>query len=103
MFCFPFFPDDALCMAAGLTKMKYRFFIPTVLIFRTTGVATICFLGGVKEIFDVQSWSLVTWLVVINLVIFDVFALWQATKWLEKKIESKKEKKVILNENEKNA
>lgn len=46
MFLFPAFPDDALCMAAGMTKMKYWYFALIVLIFRTTGIATICFLGS---------------------------------------------------------
>ena len=42
---FPFFPDDILCIVAGLIKMRFRFFLLAVFICRTISIAVICFLG----------------------------------------------------------
>ena len=43
MMLFPIFPDDALVMIAGVTKMKLRWFIPSIILCRGVGVATIIF------------------------------------------------------------
>ena len=43
MMLFPIFPDDALVMIAGTTKMKLSWFIPSILICRGIGTATIVF------------------------------------------------------------
>jgi uncharacterized membrane protein YdjX (TVP38/TMEM64 family) len=43
MMMFPIFPDDALTMVAGTIRMKLAWFIPSVIIGRGVGVATIIF------------------------------------------------------------
>lgn len=43
MMLFPVFPDDALVMIAGTLKMSLKWFIPSVVIGRGIGVATIIF------------------------------------------------------------
>lgn len=43
MMMFPIFPDDALTMVAGTIRMKLAWFIPSVVIGRGVGVATIIF------------------------------------------------------------
>ena len=43
MMMFPIFPDDALVMIAGVTKMKLSWFIPSILVCRGIGAATIIF------------------------------------------------------------
>ena len=43
MMLFPMFPDDALVMMAGTLKMSLKWFIPTIVICRGIGVATIVF------------------------------------------------------------
>ena len=43
MMLFPIFPDDALVMIAGTTKMKLSWFIPSIVICRGVGAATIIF------------------------------------------------------------
>lgn len=40
MFLFPFFPDDALCLVAGASKMKFWYFSLVTLITRPIGVFT---------------------------------------------------------------
>ena len=54
MMLFPFFPDDVLCIMAGVSKMDFKFFLITNLITRTVGLFTFCFLGvGIFEIFHI--------------------------------------------------
>ncbi len=43
MMMFPVFPDDALVMIAGTIKMKLSWFIPSIIIGRGIGIATITF------------------------------------------------------------
>ena len=40
---FPIFPDDALVMMAGTLKMKMKVFIPSIIVGRGIGIATIVF------------------------------------------------------------
>ena len=46
MMLFPFFPDDVLCIMAGVSHMNFKFFLITNLITRTIGLFTFCILGG---------------------------------------------------------
>ena len=43
MMLFPLFPDDALVMLAGTFKMRLKWFIPSIVIGRGVGVATVIF------------------------------------------------------------
>lgn len=43
MMMFPIFPDDALVMMAGTLKMSLKWFIPSIVIGRGIGIATIIF------------------------------------------------------------
>lgn len=48
MMLFPVFPDDALVMIAGTLKMSLKWFIPSIVIGRGIGIATIIFgLGNI--------------------------------------------------------
>ena len=89
MFLFPAFPDDALCMVAGMTKMKYWYFIIIVAICRTIGIATFCFLGS--GFIDWASLSIVEWICLINLAIFDIVCVFKLSNKLEQKIKTKKD------------
>jgi uncharacterized membrane protein YdjX (TVP38/TMEM64 family) len=46
MMLFPFFPDDLLCMFAGVCKMDFKFFIATNIVTRTIGLFCLCFLSN---------------------------------------------------------
>ena len=46
MMLFPFFPDDLLCLLAGVSKMDFKFFILTNIVTRTLGLFCLCFIGG---------------------------------------------------------
>lgn len=90
MFLFPAFPDDALCMVAGMTKMKYWYFLIVVATCRTIGVATFCFLGS--GFIDWTSLSIIDWFCLINLVLFDIYAVFKISNKIEQKIKNKKVK-----------
>lgn len=58
MFLLPLFPDDALCMIAGITRMSLKYFLITQLITRPIGViATVFLMSGVIIPFD-QWWGI---------------------------------------------
>lgn len=99
MFLFPVFPDDALCMVAGMTKMKYWYFAIIVLIFRTIGIATICFLGS--GLINWAELSIVDWFVLVNVVVFDIVLVFKYQDKLEKFILRRKQKQTTEENNEK--
>lgn len=103
MFLFPIFPDDALCMVAGMTKMRYWYFAVVVLIFRTIGIATICFLGS--GFIDWTQLKITDWFVLINVCVFDIVLIFKYQNKIEKFILRKKSKnnQQIEHKTEKNA
>lgn len=61
MMLFPFFPDDILCMAAGLTKMTFKFFIITICITRPVMIAFYSYFGT-GEIIPFTGWGIPVWI-----------------------------------------
>jgi uncharacterized membrane protein YdjX (TVP38/TMEM64 family) len=45
-FLLPFFPDDALCFIAGLTDIRWRFFIPVMALTRPWGLLASALVGS---------------------------------------------------------
>ncbi len=91
MFLFPVFPDDALCLVAGMTKMRYWYFALIVGICRTIGVATTCFLGS-----GLINWAvlrLVDWFVLISVCLFWILLIFQYQHKIEKFITRDKKTK----------
>ncbi len=62
MMLLPIFPDDILCLVAGLTDMSWLFFVVTNLISRPLGIFLTCYLGS-GSIIPFHSWGLVVWAV----------------------------------------
>lgn len=89
MFLFPAFPDDALCMVSGMTKMKWWEFMLITVFCRSVGVATTCFLGS--SLIDWSALSVIDWFVFISVCIIDILLVFKASSWIEKKIKNKKE------------
>ena len=92
MFLFPVFPDDALCLVAGMTKMRYWYFALIVGIFRTIGVATTCFLGS--GLINWAELSLVDWFLLISVCLFWIFLIFKYQHKIEKFI--KRDKKIEI-------
>ncbi|HEY8443457.1 MAG TPA: TVP38/TMEM64 family protein [Clostridia bacterium] len=63
MLLFPFFPDDILCLVAGITTMSWGFFIFAVLITRPITVAFMCYLGT-GDIIPFKGWGIAAWIAI---------------------------------------
>lgn len=68
MMLFPFFPDDTLCLVAGSTSMKWRFFLLAVLIARPPMIAFTAFFGSGK-IIPYSGWGIPVWIGIFVLCI----------------------------------
>ena len=67
MMLFPLFPDDILCVVAGVTNMSFGFFLTTNLIARSIGIACTVFLGS-GSVIPFSGWGLIVWGVIILVV-----------------------------------
>jgi uncharacterized membrane protein YdjX (TVP38/TMEM64 family) len=85
MMMFPIFPDDALVMMAGTLKMKMKFFIPSIIIGRGIGIATIVF--GFSIIPFETFTSLYDWLVFITVCGIWIYIIFKMAHKLNEKIE----------------
>lgn len=63
MMFLPIFPDDILCLVAGLTDMSWAFFVVTNLISRPIGILITCYLGS-GDIIPYHGWGLVGWAII---------------------------------------
>ena len=67
MMLFPMFPDDILCVIAGLTNMSFSYFFITNLIARGVGIACTVFFGS-GAVIPFHGWGLIVWGVIILIV-----------------------------------
>ena len=87
-FFIPGFPDDAICLVAGMTKMKFIYFFIVTTICHLLDVAIICFVG---EMINWSSLTAIEWVLLINILIIDFYLLFKLQKHLEKTIKNKSE------------
>ena len=88
MMMFPIFPDDALVMIAGTSRMSLKWFIPSIAIGRGIGIATIIF--GMSLIpFDTFT-KPYDWIVCITVCAFWVYMLFKVARLFNKKMEEKR-------------
>lgn len=87
MMMFPVFPDDALVMIAGTMKMKMAWFLPSIILGRGIGIATIVF--GLDLVpFDkfTSIWHWVLFIALCAVLIAAVFfCAFRFNKYLENK------------------
>lgn len=92
MYLFPLFPDDALCVVAGSIKMKFIPYLILILIGRTVGIATICFIGS--GILDFNALSYIDWFVLINIILVDLIIIFtyqsKVESWIKNRFKRKK-------------
>ncbi len=74
MMMFPIFPDDALVMIAGTTKMSLKWFIPSIVFGRGIGIATIVFGLSITDYFTTPLHWIIFIVICLALVIA-VFSL----------------------------
>jgi uncharacterized membrane protein YdjX (TVP38/TMEM64 family) len=86
MFLLPFFPDDVLCLIAGLTNMKFRTFVLMMVITRPPQVIGTIFVIIVLQRFSIpfHGWGLVVWIVLAILVIAAVVLVLKYSSTLER-------------------
>ncbi|MBP3431487.1 MAG: TVP38/TMEM64 family protein [Clostridia bacterium] len=80
MMLLPVFPDDVLCLVAGLTNMSWTFFVVTNLIARPIGIFTTCYIGS-GHVIPYHGWGLAVWAVIIVVV---AVLLWLSFKYRDK-------------------
>ena len=74
----PFFPDDMLCMIAGLTQMRFSFFLLTMLVAKPLYIAMVCFFGS-GSLIPFSGWGILAWILICAalLIAFLVFCKYQ--------------------------
>lgn len=83
MFIFPAFPDDVLCLFAGLTTMGYVSFIIIQLISRPLNVAmTVFFVGNISKI-PFTGIGLLIWAAIALFFIGSMIVMWKYAAKLE--------------------
>ena len=92
----PFFPDDILCMVAGLTAMSFPFFLVTIVLVRPLIIAAYCYLGSGTVIPFDQPWGIAVWVVIfavcIVLAVLSFKYQDKVEKWLVEKFTKRKQK-----------
>ena len=97
----PFFPDDVLCIIAGITAMNFPYFAGVIVLVRPLIIAAYCFLGD-GSIIPFSGWGIPVWLAII--AVFATLAVlsfkyqkrfedWLFSKFSRKKDKLKKEEK----------
>ncbi len=88
-FLLPFFPDDIICILAGLTEIPFRRFVAIISLTRPWGLLVSCIVGG--NVHRLPPWGIA--LVLIGGLILCVFALRYGNRiedWLIEKISQMK-------------
>jgi len=88
MFLFPFFPDDLICMIAGLTSMRLSSFALIVLLTRPWGLVVSSFLGS--NAISLPSWI---WIVVASFTFIIIVLAIKYTPHIEERVRIWMEKK----------
>lgn len=97
MFLLPIFPDDMLCLVAGITTMSYTSFFLMQIISRPLGI---CFssLGGelIKNI-PFEGWYIALWAVIVLMVVAMLVLVWKYSGKIEDKLVKTLLKRMTVN------
>lgn len=97
MMVLPIFPDDILCLVAGLTDMTWRFFVVTNLIARPLGIFLTCYLGS-GELIPYEGWGLVAWAFISLFVTVILYLSFKYQKQIENFLQKRfKTRKIASN------
>lgn len=80
MMLLPFFPDDILCLVAGLTDMSWSFFMVTQLITRPIGIFLVSYFSS-GQVIPYHGWGLIVWGV---LIIMSLILIYLSSKYSDK-------------------
>ncbi|MDE6585769.1 MAG: VTT domain-containing protein, partial [Clostridia bacterium] len=91
----PFFPDDILCMVAGLTSMNFAFFTLTIVLVRPLIIAAYCYLGS-GTVIPFEGWGIAVWIIIfivcIALAVLSFRYQEKVENWLVNKFSAKKKR-----------
>lgn len=90
MLLFPGFPDDLLCMVAGMTAMTYRYFTVICVLTRPVMIALTCFMGS-GSLIGFDGIGLPIWIAIFCLILV-LFVIINTNKQQLIKLFSKKNK-----------
>ncbi len=96
MMLLPCFPDDILCLVAGLTDMSWTFFMVTQLIARPIGIFAVSFLSS-GEVIPYSGWGLAVWAIIIIVSLILIFLAGKYNNEIEKFINKIFKKQKIKN------
>ena len=89
----PFFPDDIICIVAGLTCMNFAFFTATIVLVRPAIIAMYCYLGS-GTIIPFSGWGIPVWIAIfavcITLAVLSFKYQDKIEAWLVNKLRHKK-------------
>ena len=97
MLACPFFPDDAICMVSGMTKMNVWYFSIMSLITRSIGIASTALLGNdatLKYIKTALGDNILLWFMLINLILFDIWVIWKGSGKVEEILRKRRQKRL---------
>lgn len=104
MYLLPVFPDDAICLVAGATKIKFWIHFLEIFFFRGFGCAFFIFFSsiipeGVRTFTSKNLWDYVE---VLTIAVFWVFVVFKIARtldiWLTKKLKSRNKEEQEVNE-----
>lgn len=99
MMLLPMFPDDILCLVAGLTDMSWNFFMITNIIARPIGIFMTSYLGS-GDFIPYSGWGLAVWGAILVVSFAAVFVTTKYQKQIEgfiyKKFKKRDWHKVII-------
>lgn len=88
----PFFPDDILCIVAGLTAMNFPFFLATMVLVRPIIIALYCYLGT-GSIIPFSGWGIPVWIAIFAVCVVLAVLSFKYQDRIEKWLVSKFRKK----------
>lgn len=84
-FLLPFFPDDILCLIAGITTMSFKYFFLVSLITRPIGVFCLCYFGG-GYVIPFSGWGLYVWIFLAAIILLSIYFLTKYQSQIEDKM-----------------
>lgn len=93
-FLLPMFPDDILCLIAGITNMKFKTFAWVTTITRPIGVICMSYFGG-GHIIPFAGWGLYVWSILLVFIVAIVVIIYKYQDKMQDYILSKLSKRKI--------
>jgi uncharacterized membrane protein YdjX (TVP38/TMEM64 family) len=90
MFLFPFFPDDILCVVAGLTTITWRFFILIIIITRTISIFTTAYSLNGSIIPYNTWWGILIWFFIFTICILTTIFVYKKGEKIQKFLKKRK-------------